>query len=135
MITSTSPIGAHSIVADTLTAGAIAVGENACATCHPSAMPPEKFDGLKDAITRLDLAIAALQLPPNAIELLRDQTRTMKKLTERPDVTPSGIQLALKALKDKLTMAGIVIADVVALAAPARAIARSVDIALDTVGL
>lgn len=135
MSTSTSPVGAYSIVANTLSAGAIAVGENACATSHSTAMAPEKLDALKDAITRLESAIGGLQLSPDAIELLRDQTRTMKKLTERGDVAPSGIGLALKALKDKLTMAGIVIADVAALASPARAIAQSANIALDAVGL
>ena len=125
----------HGIQADTVKGHAIATGAYSQAHSTVGSADAAVLQGLRESIARLDSALAALPLDPRATELVRQDTRRMAAQIEQGDPSPNGFLPSLKSLKDKLAMAGVFIADVVALAAPVRAIAGHLGVSLDTVGL
>ena len=130
-----SPMVNHGIQANTVNAHAIATG--AYSQVHSTLGSPDAsvLQGLRESIARLDSAVVALALDPRATELVLQDTRRMATQVEQGDPSPDSFLPSLKSLKDKLAMAGVFIADVVALAAPVRAIAGHLGVSLKTVGL
>lgn len=125
----------HGIQANSVSAHAMATGAYSQAHSTVGSADADLLQDLRDSIKRLDSALAALPLDPRATELVRQDTRHMALQAEQGDSSAEGFLPSLKSLKDKLAMAGVFIADVVALAGPVRAIAGHLGVSLDTVGL
>lgn len=125
----------HGIQANTVNAHAMATGAYSQAHSAVGSADAAMLQGLRESIARLDSALSALPLDPRATELVREDTRRMATQVGKGDPSPDGFLPSLKSLKDKLAMAGVFIADVVALAAPVRAIAGHLGVSLETVGL
>lgn len=123
------------IQATTVQADVLAVGTGATAIKNVGALDPEKLAALKNAIARLEHGLGQLGLPGPAADLVQQETRRMAEMAAAGDAKPEGFQLSLKSLKDKLQMAGVVLADVVALIAPVKIIAQALALSLPFLGL
>lgn len=135
MNTSPPAAGNQGVQATNVHADVLAVGTGAKAIKNVGGLDADTLATLKDALSRLDQGIAQLNLNQQAADLLRQETRAMTEMAESGTAEPGGFQLALKGLKDKLAMIGVVIADVVALAGPVKSIAQALRLPLSSLGL
>ncbi len=125
----------NGIQADSVVSGAIAVGQNAQANNYAAGVDTEVLEMLKTAIASLQAAISGLGLPAPAVKILAQDTVAMREMVESGKAEPTKIHAFLLSLKEKLLMAGIVIADVVALAAPIKQIAETFKLPLSKFGM
>lgn len=132
-----SPPGSvnHGVQATTIHAEVFAVGTGATAIKNVGTLDPERLAALKDAIANLEKGISQLGLKAPAADLAQQETREMAEMAASGDAKPEGFQHALKRLKDKLQMVGVVISDVVALAGPVKIIAQALGLSLALFGL
>lgn len=122
------------IQAHSVNGGAIAVGTNAQAHNY-GALDHLAAASIKEAVAALQAALAGLDLPPAAIQVLHQETDGLRELAESGQAPAEKVQSFLSRLKDKLLMAGIVLADVVALAEPIKRIAETLKLPLSKLGL
>lgn len=105
----------------------VAVGRQARATKYAGAVP---IEDMRQAIAQLRAAIGGIGLPPPALKVLDNDLTGLDAAaqSDRPDRQKT--EAHLTGIADKLKMVGIVLADVAALAEPARKIAELVRIPL-----
>jgi len=125
----------YTLHADSVTAEALAFGKNASASKTVTGLDSATQKALQDAIAQLEQAISQLPLNAGAAAIIQQETQAMADMVRSGKTQPEGMQHILHSLKDKLQMAGVVIADVVALAAPVKAIASALRLPLQYFGL
>ena len=125
----------YTLHADRVTADVFAFGQNASANKTVTSLDSATQTALQDAITQLEQAISQLPLNAGAAAIVKQETQAMADMVRSGKTQPEGMQHMLHSLKDKLQMAGVVIADVVALAAPVKAIAGALRVPLQYFGL
>lgn len=135
MATSIPGTANHGIQATNVYGNAISAGDHPVATNYTFGADAESARVLAEAISRLEAVLATLDIDPAVRESTRQETRAMSALVDRKNIEPEGFLQKLSGIKEKLTQAGVVIADVVALAAPIRVIADNLKIPLAAVGL
>lgn len=125
----------YTLHADRVTADVFAFGQNASASKTITSLDSATQTALQDAIAQLEQAISRLPLNAGAAAIVKQETQAMADMARSGKTQPEGMQHMLHSLKDKLQMAGVVIADVVALAAPVKAIASALRLPLQYFGL
>ncbi|WP_426088332.1 hypothetical protein [Janthinobacterium sp. PSPC1-1] len=125
----------YTLHADSVTAEVFAFGQNPIASKTVTSIDNATQKTLQDAIAQLEQAIAQLPLNAGAAAIVKQETQAMADMVRSGKTQPEGMQHMLHSLKDKLQMAGVVIADVVALAAPVKAIASALRLPLQYFGL
>jgi hypothetical protein len=119
-------VTAHSIVA-----GALAVGPHATAINNQQGLNSAET---VDAFLKLQRGIASLGLPEHERLVVDKDLQRLDRAVQAtpPDVAAGGSHL--KAVVDKLEMAGVVVSKIAALAEPARKIAEAVKLPLHMLG-
>ena len=125
----------YTLHADRVTADVFAFGQNASASKTVTSLDSATQKALQDAIVQLEQAISQLPLNAGAVDIIKQETQAMTDMVRSGKTQPEAMQHMLHSLKDKLQMAGVVIADVVALAAPVKAIASALRLPLQYFGL
>ena len=125
----------YTLHADSVTADVFAFGQNASASKTVTSLDSATQKALQDAIVQLEQAISQLPLNAGAVDIIKQETQAMTDMVRSGKTQPEAMQHMLHSLKDKLQMAGVVIADVVALAAPVKAIASALRLPLQYFGL
>ena len=125
----------YTLHADRVTADVFAFGQNASASKTVTSLDSATQKALQDAIVQLEQAISQLPLNAGAVDIIKQETQAMTDMVRSGKTQPEAMQHMLHSLKDKLQMAGVVIADVVALAAPVKAIAGALRLPLQYFGL
>jgi cystathionine beta-lyase/cystathionine gamma-synthase len=125
----------YTLHADRVTAEALAFGKNASASKTVTGLDSATQKALQDAIAQLEQAISQLPLNAGAAAIVKQETQAMTDMVRSGKTQPEAMQHMLHSLKDKLQIAGVVIADVVALAAPVKAIASALRLPLQYFGL
>lgn len=108
----------YTLHADSVTADVFAFGQNPIASKTVTGLDSATQKALQDAIAQLEQAITQLPLNAGAAVIVNQETQAMADMERSGKTQPEGMQRMLRSLKDKLQMAGVVIADVAALAAP-----------------
>jgi hypothetical protein len=123
--------GNRGIIAHTVSADVMAVGEGARAT---KTVHAENTEALRARAKALWTAVDALKLPlPQRNALEEDVTGLSEAAGPKPDSDKA--RTHLRSICDKLKMVGIAVRDVAALAEPVRDIANLLQIPLHFVGL
>jgi hypothetical protein len=125
----------YTLHTNTFTADVFAFGQNASASKTVTRVDSATQKTLQDAIAQLEQAIAQLPLNAGAAAIVKQETQAMADMVRSDKTQPEGMQHMLHSLKDKLQMAGVVIADVAALATPVKAIASALRLPLQYFGL
>ena len=125
----------YTLHADSVTADVFAFGQNPIASKTVTGLDSATQKALQDAIAQLEQAISQLPLNAGAADIVKQETQAMTDMVRSGKTQPEAMQHMLHSLKDKLQMAGVVSADVVALAAPVKAIAGALRLPLQYFGL
>jgi hypothetical protein len=123
-----SPVSRNEgIQATTVTAEVLAVGHGARAIKH--AAPPDT-EALSKAVAQLRDAVAALELPHAAQEVLQRDVQGLAETAASGVPDERKAETHLHGIADKLKMVGLVLHDVVGLAEPVSKIAALLRIPL-----